>query len=353
MKKTSSINFYSTFIIFLVSSFLGVGIFTLLQISSTDAIISLLIVIFFGGLILFLFIKVFNYMPDLSIEEKTIYIFGKKIGKLFNIIYTFIIYTICLSFCYSLSHFISSQFLSDTPPIFIMILFAVLIVYINIKGINTILNSSLLFILMNIFLFSIAIIWLSPSMEIENLKPLFVTKSSKIFESAIKVILLNTTPIFSILVIPKNKVSNYKAKNLIKSYCFASIITLLVLIITLGNLGIYLSDIYQYPEYAVLRRINVFNIIDKIENIIALQWIFGLFYVASFSVYSITKTIKIKINVINMLLLVTSIVFFSFKIYKDSTTFNTITTNYIPYIRAILVLLIIIISIGAIFKKNK
>ena len=65
-----------------------------------------------------------------------------------------------------------------------------------------------------------------------------------------------------------------------------------IIFITLGNLGINLSQLYQYPEYIVLKRINLFEFLDRIENLLSIQRILKIYISLSFFTYFISNTIK-------------------------------------------------------------
>ena len=76
------------------------------------------------------------------------------------------------------------------------------------------------------------------------------------------------------------------------SYIISILALFAIVILTLGNLGIYLASIYQYPEYIVLKRIKIFNFIDRIENILTIQFIFSMFASMCFGVYCVTNLLK-------------------------------------------------------------
>ena len=48
-------------------------------------------------------------------------------------------------------------------------------------------------------------------------------------------------------------------------------------LLTYGILGANLVDIYRYPEYMTLKKIKLFNFVEKVENIVSITWIFDLF----------------------------------------------------------------------------
>ena len=164
-----------------------------------------------------------------------------------------------------------------------------------------------------------------------------------------------TIPIFTILMIPKNNIvdnKNYN-KTILIAYAIGSSIIIIISTLTIGILGQYLTDIYQYPEYIVLKKISLFDFIDRIENIICIFWIFSTFISISMCSYYITNTIKKNDKPKKLaIIVVTIIVLLSINVFKNNTTFNYYIINIYPYILSILLLLSIIIAIKIKHKKN-
>ena len=157
-----------------------------------------------------------------------------------------------------------------------------------------------------------------------------------------------------ILTIPKNKISKSEKYNkyLLISIALGTIFIFSIVSITLGVLGINLASVYQYPEYIVLKRIELFNFIDQVENIINFQWILGLFILISFCVYCISNTIKpnnkskiLPILIITILTLTTNCFF------TNITIFNHYIYHIAPFIRIGFLLFIIFIFISIKIKE--
>ena len=115
----------------------------------------------------------------------------------------------------------------------------------------------------------------------------------------------------------------------------------------------HLASIYQYPEYVVMKQINLFEFIDRIENVITIQWLFGLFFNISFVVYYISNSIKpAHKSKILPIVLTALILFFSLILFKNNTQFNDYTYRIVPYIRTILLSIYILLFIFIVFKKK-
>ena len=128
----------------------------------------------------------------------------------------------------------------------------------------------------------------------------------------------------------------------------------LVMLLTMGNLGIYLSSIYQYPEYIALKNISIFGFIDRIENLVSSQWIFGLFINLTMVVYFLANTVKKDYHgKIVPTIITLAILFTSAYIFKNNTMFNNYTYNYSLFPRIIILVILTFMVIAIYFKKRR
>jgi len=232
-----------------------------------------------------------------------------------------------------------------------------LIIYTVNKEINVITKISLLLLLINISLYSINILSLLQHIELSNFLPLLKENTNKIFSTSIKISSINYLPLLTILMIPKEKISNNEkySKAVIISYIIGAILSFGLIITTFGVLGIDLVNTFEYSEYIVLRKIKLFGFLERIENIVSLQWIVGSFIYLTVLIYTISKNIPIKclksnkiINIILGILLI-SITILTF---KNNIIFDYYTKNILPYIISSLIIIYILL-ITKIFLRKK
>ena len=107
------------------------------------------------------------------------------------------------------------------------------------------------------------------------------------------------------------------------------------------------------PAVSALKKIVIFSFLNRVENVIILQWIFGNFVTLSIIVYYISNTIKYN-NRSKILpsVIIFLILYLSFKIFKNSTIYNNYNYTYTPYVRSALVIIYIIISVVIFIKKR-
>lgn len=344
-------------LIFMVgmAPFMGIAIFALLETSGIDAYLSVLI----GGIMGFLFQMCFHiiadYEPDLSLPKKMLKLYGKKIGWFCNVILILSFMIMGISIIYNLSNFIISQFLSETPPLVIGLVFSLLVGFLVSKEIETISRTSLLLFMINILFIIITILGLYPDVQFDNFKPFLENGISRPLKGSFYYLVLDAIPLITILMIPKNTIVDKEKLKKVSSifYILMIFMSFLVIFLTLGCLGIHLASFYQYPEYVVLKRISFFSFLDRIENIVTSQWIFFLFIALTFFVYSITHCIQFKSKgKILPYIISFTILFLSQIFFKNNTIFNDYSLRMIPIIRIPLILLIIITVITIKIKKK-
>ena len=352
--KINSLQFGTLFSFTILSTLIGIGFNNVTRIAKVDSYISIIIAYIIGFIPLILFIYLFN--QEKTITELTKETFGKTLGTIINYLLLIPILIIGISSVYSISNFMVSQFLSDTPIIIIYTIPSLVILYGLTKGIETISRTSLILYIIMILLFFIAIFGLVPQIEISNYKPILEHGITNPLKGSLLFILSDIIPLFVMLSISKKNIINKEktTKSIILFYTISIIIMFLNISMTIGTLGIHLTDMYQYPEYMVLKQITLFNFLDRIENFITIQWVFRTFMLVSITVYYIQNTIKENTNSkILPALILTTIILLNIIIFKNNTIFTNFALKIYPYTNLFLLILIIIISLGVFIKKQR
>lgn len=358
MKKISYLELASLIIIEVVTMFSGISITILKEGADLNSWLSAFIAYIIGFIPIFLIIYFANYKTDLKLNEKINTLFGKKIGFIFNIILSLYLITIGITLLYNINNFILSQLLNRTPFIISCLLLMTLIIYNANKGINVISKTSLILLCLNLGLFLINIFTLIQHIDITNFMPILKENTQNILPTSLKIASIKTLPLLTILTIPKDKITNPKKynKTIIISYIIAIIISLSLVIVTFGVLGINLVKTFEYPEYVVLRKIKLLGFLERIENIISLQWIIGTFVYLTIIVYAISKSIPLKskkshkyINIIIGIILTTLTIL----IFKNNTIYDTYIIKIFPYIISSLFIIYIILFIKLLLSNKQ
>ena len=346
---------YSSIIFFITETmFLHIGLTEILNSAETNSIYSVLLGGLISILVLYFIIKLFNYKKDLNIFVKIEIIFGKLIGNIINL---FLVLLIILYFTYSLwsiNTYVQNKYLDSTPSFIIILLFLIPVVLSQVKGIKTISKASLILLLITTLIIAFSIFNLYSSIDIDNFKPFFyksffiVLKNAFIFSSYF------VTPVFMILVTPKDNIyNNINLTRKITFFFIISIINLLLLFIfIIGIFGIDLAKILSYPEYSLMKKINFFDFIQHIENISTIEWLFSIFITSSFSLNFIKEYLNYKkINNIIYFFIIIVCFLLALVLFNNTTIANNMIKKYFILIYYIPILIILISS--NILKRNK
>lgn len=355
MKKISNTEIASLIVIQTVTLYSGINFNIIKNSNSVNCWFTILLADIISIIPLLMYLYIAKYKPNLKLNEKINHLYN-KIGWLINIILNLIILTIGITLLYNVNNFITSQLLYRTPQIAISILLMSIIVYHCTKGIDSICKVSIIMTSLNLILFLIGFFSLAPNISFDSFLPFLKEDTTKIIPCAIKLASLNSLPIILTLIIPKNESSNPSKynKSIVIGYIVGIITSFIIAITVVGVLGIYLTNIFEYPEYIVLKKISLLGSIERIENILAGQWIVGNYIYLSLIVYYLSDTFILK-KYINhryikmfygiILILLSSIIF------KNNTLFHFHINNIFPYI-VMSIFLIYIIIILKIFIEN-
>lgn len=355
--NSSQLAIFITFLI--VTPISGISLLNIINYASVDAYISVIFMAILGFIPIGIIIYISNYNHDLNIIDINVDIFGKCLGCIFNYLLFIIILIISVCITFSLDNLIVSQFLSETPLLIVSLIFNFVSVYNLSKGFQSMSRVSYVLLFINLFLVVLGFLGLFPTFELSNIKPFLEYGLKNPFIGSLSMLSTNILPILVILVIPKNNIidkENY-AKKLIKYYLVAIIVILSIVLMTIGNLGIYLSKLFQYPEYFVLKKISFLDFIDRIENIVTIKWIFSRFSSYSIMLYFLAKVInnskddKIKIGYPIIISIISSVV--SVIVFNRTMWFNNFGYYIYPYITGSLLIFYILLFLGVFIKKKK
>ena len=231
---------------------------------------------------------------------------------------------------------VGSIYLSKTPNLIIMIPGYALLIYTVYKGKEALFKTSSILIIVFMLLFLVAALVLIPSINIDYFLPIKTNSFSKIILSGVDMALLSTTPL---VLLP-----NVKEKLNYKNYLLASVTIYIIIICTLGNLGVDIAKIYRYPEYMVFKKISLLKSIENIENILFMIWIITIYNITSLA----SINIKEDFNYYVLFGVYGIVVFVAAKYLISSYKTTTFLLNYFTYI---LLSIVVIYIIGKVLKK--
>ena len=343
----------------MVSSFLGMATTVMNKISGVDMPISILLGILIGIIPLSLVLFILNNSNGEDISDLNKQIFGKIIGNILNcILYIFTIFYASL-ILYNLTLFFDVQYMPETNPLFIKIIMCIPIIYAASKDVASITRLSQTLLILGILIFLVAAFGLIGDMNLENLQPVLSNGIASPLKASCIFGIFATLPLFFLLTIPtKFEASNKKRnKRIIVMYFISGFVIFMTYLITMGALGEKMVSIYKYPEYIVLKKISILFVIERIENTVALYFVFCMLMfiilVINFLNRNIEKMVpKFKYKGIIPYVLGLVIVITSYKMFPNSLVAENFIQKYVPYIMISVLFGGILITVSSIlFKK--
>ncbi len=316
MKKITNLEYQCLAYLLAFPLFMGIGISKTIRDVGSDVWISMITGTVLGLFIIFLFKK----LPNKS---------NKYCSLIVNA--TFILLGTLI-----FNKLVDSIYLSKTPNLIIMIPEYALIIYTVYKGKETLFKTSSILIIVFMLLFLFAASILTPSINIDYFLPIKTNSFVKIILSGVDIALLSTTPL---VLLP-----NAKEKLNYKSYLLASVTIFIIIVCTLGNLGVDIAKIYRYPEYMVFKKISLLKSIENIENVLFMIWIITIYNITSLA----SINIKEDFNYYVLFGVYVIVVFVAAKYLISSYKTTAFLLNYFTYV---LLGIVVIYIIGKILKK--
>lgn len=322
--------------------FLGIGFSLIIGIAKQDSILAFLIGTIIGIFFIFLIDKVQQYKKDKSLNEllkemKGLGIFLKIIFILFGLV------LLCEGLTF-IQLFASSFFLVKSPIYFISLPLVFLLILIAQNGVTSTFRVSACLFPLSITLTLLSLFALFGYADTSNITPLFITKPYQLIRSIFYYVSLSVTPSMLMLVTKNNKG--------IYSYLLGSLTLIAKVFLIIAIVGPILASIYRFPEYIILKEIKLLDFIEKIENIVALSWIFDLFVYISMSSLFIKELLPKKRNKIIHTCIIIAIFFISFLFIGKYYTNELLIYYFMPIFTFIVFCITIPILLIYLFKKK-
>lgn len=201
--------------------------------------------------------------------------------KLNNILLFVINIIILIYILFNLSYQASNFFLSNTPTIFIIILFLIVLIYGSTKKIDGISNLSLILFPINILLILLGIIF-----NIENYSIIGINtiNASNILINIFITLITSIIPI----IIYLNTNNNYNKRYILIGYILSGLTISTISINCMFSINYTLLNNYLFPEYITYKKIHLLNFIERIENIIS------VYSLIDFTIFGIILILNIK-----------------------------------------------------------
>lgn len=330
----------------LLATFFGIGSYIMYNLSYQDAFIASII----GAIISCLFFKVFYFIfknnTEINIFELSKKIYGKFFGNVLNIILLCAIVLITCAILFNLSSFLNLEYLPDSPVNLLESILLLTLSYVCSKNLADILKVNQIFVFICFINIILNIIGLFPKFEIRNIEPLFVASCTNLAKSVFTYVVLSFVAYFMVLITNYKSVAdkNEMDKRMKMSLYSTNIILIGIILLAILLLGKEYIALFRYPEYIGLKQFGLFNMVERIENILSLQLYFNAFSLLMFLIYYIKVFLPhSKFENLYTFVITFCIYFLTNFLFKDSMTFILLVEKYFGYVILIGIMLPIIL----------
>ena len=351
MVETDSKKIYSltySFVIFtsFLAIFIGEGTHMMYNEGRNDTLISSIIGFILSFILFYIVRWIVNKNEKEDVFELNKSIFGNVLGRILNIALWIGFFLVATIIMYSMADFLNTEYLPDTSIDYLKILVILPIVYVSTKSLATLIKTNQMLSLISLGIIILCFVGIFDSFEFRNLEPLFSTSKTSIFKNIITYFILSSLPLSMFLITSKNNIKDDKNlnKNMLKVFILSNIVTIAIISGTILTLGIEYIEIFRFPEYIALKQFSLFNILERVENILAMQYFFnnlGLLCMLYYYLIKLLPQTKIK-KYYSIILGIVQIIITDI-LFNNTITFLEYVSKYFIWIVGILILFPIIL----------
>lgn len=257
-------------------------------------------VLFIGGGFSFMFNKLGNStivssLLGMLLGYFLLYIFYKKgINSIIKYFITIIILFINVLGCSVLSN---DYLLTNTPTIFIILLF-IFICFYGSKDIKIIGRVSFILFFITLFIIIMASVGLVNKYDYS-----FNIGNDNILFGIILFATLTLLP--NLLIIDYSY--GYRFYDISKGYIIGCLSNINIMVFIKGILGIKMAKLIRFPEYFILKHVNLFGFVKNIEGILVMEWIVTII-LSGMVCINILRKKKISIYIISSIVILILII---------------------------------------------
>jgi spore germination protein KB len=301
-----------------------------------DAWISGLIGLLMGLIFICFFAAFGKLYPGMNIFEYNRKLLGKWVGGSATLLLLFFFFLMVSTHVREIGDFMTTQIMPETPIQSVMILFLFTLAIGARLGIETIARAGEIFIPHFFLLFLILAVCLVPQADHRNVLPMLYNGVEPVLRGALTATSFPYAENAIMLVIlPFVKRSKPVLGNMLIGVFIGGIMLEVIIVLTIVVLGAPITANQMYPSYALAKKINIGNFLERIEAMLAIMWIMSTFFKSVLYFFALMlglshltklKEPKALAFPLALILLVSSIIAF-----PDASYFGDLLDKYWPY----------------------
>ena len=316
-------------------SFLGMGFLGVFELAKNDSYLSSGLGILLGIVFLLVILNVIK--DDKNIFETNIHYF-KAFGRILNFVVSLLAIGFAIIVFYNLTTFLNLNYLSSASNIYIGVILAGAIYYFLFKGFNNIVNATRIFFYISIFFLIFSLFSCVNNIKTEHLFPILSEGLKSPALGMLFFAVLSSVPVFFLLCVPKREIPEVSLKrNIIITYVIGTIGLILIILVATLVMGYPVISIFKYPEYMLLKKISIFSVIERVENIVSFQYFLDAFILIVMCIYFAVvnfKAISKNESTKKILPIVITLIVFGVSTFgiTNANFINDFNLHYVPII---------------------
>ncbi|WP_028610602.1 GerAB/ArcD/ProY family transporter [Paenibacillus harenae] len=312
-----------------------------------------------GLLVVVLYVSLGKLFPQMTFIAYIEHTFGKWLGKpisLFFIFFSFVTSSIVL---YYIGNFMTTQIMPETPIGAFVILFAGIVLMGLRLGLEVLARTAEILFPWFLLLFTTLTLFLIPEIEIQKIRPIIEIGFKPVIRAALVFAGTASLPMVVFLMIYPMSLNEKKGagKAFYTGTLIGGIFIIIITFLSVSILGAELSAKNMYPSYALSKKINVGNFIQRVEILMAGLWFLTIFFKATFYAYGFIsgiaqvfgcKDYRPFVIPCGMIMIAFSLVVYPDVVYMSDFE----STVYIPFVISAGLLLPLFVLITGLIRKR-
>ncbi|MCM3003073.1 GerAB/ArcD/ProY family transporter [Priestia koreensis] len=243
-----------------------------------------------GGGFAWLFGKIVEKNPEMTLIEMLKATFGPYIGGFIGFVYLLYMFLLATFLLNNISNFMAIQIMPETPINWTQGLMILAVMYALFLGIEVVARTAEIFLPWIVIPFILLILLNIPQMKLQQMLPLYDYNLDGVIQSAAYFVVNPYLELIFLLMITPHlkRVKEVKKGLLIGSALAGASITILSVACILA-LGIDVASINLYPTYLLGKLISFGSFIQHIEVLVAIIWMLSIFFKISIIFYGLQK----------------------------------------------------------------
>ncbi|OMF11341.1 hypothetical protein BK127_25395 [Paenibacillus sp. FSL H7-0331] len=304
---------------------------------------------------LFRFSRIF---PNLTIIEYNRRLLGKWIGGIISIFYLYYFLTTVSILIREAGDFLTTQIFTNTPMNAIHLILIILLVWGVKSGLETIARTAETFFPLYFLLFLSLFILLIPQAQLIRLQPILGGGILPTIRGSFYTCTFSFCELCSLLMLfPRVISSNHTERDYLLGVFFGGMAICSTILLTVLVIGPNLASIHLYATYITAQKINIGNFVQRVEAILALNWIISTYFKSVLDLYAfLVGTAQFfKLRDYRSLSVPTGMIIFglAFTVTPNVVYFNKVVDYYIFWDVTCALGIPMLLYIVYLFRKNK